>query len=121
MESEFHRHPFFISCLCNPDCMPIYFFTGKKNDNKPVRRFFFFHPLSRGAGKAARGIGGELFPRVDRLFYFNPRLASSGPTSGSRPRKFLYICMASSMPPGVKIAVRKREATSGWKRSPLSL
>ena len=34
--------------------------------------------------------------------YFKPRFFSKGSVPGSLPRKFTYISIASSMPPGVK-------------------
>lgn len=37
---------------------------------------------------------------------------------GSLPRKFLYISIASSIPPGVRTYLRNLEATSGLKISP---
>ena len=35
-------------------------------------------------------------------YYFKPRFFNSGSVPGSLPRKFLYITIASSIPPGVK-------------------
>ena len=51
-------------------------------------------------------------PSRYRTTYFNPLFFNNGSVFGSLPRKFLYISIASSMPPGVRTYSRNLAATS---------
>ena len=52
--------------------------------------------------------------------HFSPLFSNNGSILGCLPRKFTYISIASSMPPGVSTYLRNLEATSGLKISPVS-
>lgn len=75
-------------------------------------------PIIRKQKSAATA---TLFVLSPMRFYFNPRFLSRGSMPGSLPRKLMYICIASSMPPGVRIYLRYLAATSLLKMSPVSL